>query len=66
MIEVPRIGISIVADAAACKAGVAFAIIKSTLFDTNALIIVAQVPESPCPFCKSNSTRSPNFSTNAA
>ena len=45
--DVPKIGMSPVAAAADCRAGVAFAIIKSTLFETNWLAIVEQVAESP-------------------
>ena len=64
---VPRIGISLVPAAAACRDAVAFARIRSTLLDTNPLIIVEQVLESPCAFCSSNFTpSSPNSSTRAS
>ena len=48
--EVPRIGISAVAVAAACNAEVAFAMIRSTFLDTKELAIVAQVAGSLAAF----------------
>ena len=66
MIDVATTGIEFVAVCAACKAGVALAIIKSTLSDTNVFAIVAQVGISPDAFSIVTFTLSPNFSTRAA
>ncbi len=65
--EVPRMGISLVAAAAACRAGVALARIRSTPLETKVLTMVAQVLESPWAFCSSNTTASsPSSSTMAS
>ena len=63
---VPNTGISLVPACAACRAGVAFARIRSTLLETKLLIIVEQVLESPCAFCSSKVTASPSASVNAS
>ena len=54
--EVPRMGMSAVAVAAACSAGVAFAMMRSTSSETKVFIMVEQVLESPAAFCSSNTT----------
>ena len=54
--EVPRMGMLSVADTAACRAGVALAMIRSTLLAAKPLQMVAQVGMSPEAFCSSNST----------
>ena len=65
--EVPRTGMSAVAATAAWRAGVAFAIIRSTPSATKPLAMVAQVLESPAAFCRSNFTLSaPSLATNAS
>ena len=64
--EVPSTGISLVADCAACRAGVAFAMMRSTPEETKPLAMVAQVAESPCAFWKSNFTLSPNSAVRAS
>ena len=64
--EVPRIGISLVADAAAVRAGVALAIIRSTFSDTKPFTIVEQFAESPEAFFSSNWTASPSASVRAS
>ena len=46
VMEVPRIGMVAVAFCAACSAGVAFAMIRSTFLDTKLLTMVVQVAES--------------------
>lgn len=55
---VPRIGMSFVAAAAACRAPVALARIRSTPLDTKPLQMVAQVALSPAAFCSSKVTLS--------
>ena len=57
--EVPSTGMLSVADCAACRAGVALAMIRSTPEETKPLVMVAQVAESPCAFWKSKVTFSP-------
>ena len=51
MMEVARMGMSAVAEAAACRAAVAFAMIRSTSSETNWLQITEQVAASPEAFC---------------
>ena len=64
---VPSTGISVVAAAAACRAGVALARIRSTPLETKVLLMVAQVVVSFCAFWKSNSTfSSPSCSFRAS
>ena len=64
--EVPRMGMLLVAACAACRAGVALAMIRSTPAETKPLAMVAQVAESFCAFWKSNFTLSPNASVRAS
>ena len=59
-------GISVVAAAAACRAGVAFAMIRSTFLETKLLTMVAQAGMSLEAFCSSNSTLSPRAATSAS
>ena len=54
--EVPRMGMSAVAAAAACRAGVAFAMIRSTLEATRSVTMGVQVAASPAPTPPVNST----------
>ena len=54
--EVPRTGMSLVAEAAACSAAVAFAMMRSTPSETKPLTMVAQLLESPEAFFSSNLT----------
>ena len=64
--EVPRMGISVVAEAQACSAGVAFAIIRSTFLETKLFAIVAQAGMSLEAFCSSKVTLSPRASVKAS
>ena len=66
MTEVPRMGISAVAEVAAVRAGVAFAMMRSTLEATKPLMMVGQLALSPEAFCSSNFTESPSASVRAA
>ena len=54
--EVPRIGISPVAATAACRAGVALHMMRSTLSETKVLAMVAQFTASPEAFFSSKIT----------
>ena len=56
VMEVPRTGMSAVAEAAAWRGAVALAIIRSTPPDTKPLMMVAQVGVSPAAFWGSSST----------
>ena len=58
--DVPRMGISAVAETAAVRAGVAFAMMRSTPLATKPLTIVPQLTESPEAFCTSMVTASPS------
>ena len=64
--EVPRMGMLSVAACAACRAGVAFAMIRSTPAETKPLAMVAQVAESFWAFWKSKVTFSPNCAVRAS
>ena len=64
--EVPSTGMLSVADCAACRAGVALAMIRSTPEETKPLVMVAQVAESPCAFWKSKVTFSPKEAVRAS
>ena len=64
--EVPSTGMLSVADCAACRAGVALAMIRSTPEETKPLAMVAQVAESPCAFWKSKVTLSPKAAVRAS
>ena len=64
--EVPSTGMLLVADCAACRAGVALAMIRSTPEETKPLVMVAQVAESPCAFWKSKVTFSPKEAVRAS
>ncbi len=64
--EVPSTGMLLVAACAACRAGVAFAMIRSTPEETKPLVMVAQVAESPCAFWKSKVTFSPKEAVRAS
>ena len=59
-------GMVLVAACAACKAGVAFAMISATPEETKPLAMVAQVAESPCAFWKSKVTFSPKEAVSAS
>ena len=59
-------GIVLVAACAACRAGVAFAMIRATPEETKPLAMVAQVAESPCAFWKSKVTFSPKEAVSAS
>ena len=59
-------GMSAVTDIAACSAGVAFAMMRSTPSETNWPQITAQVGASPEAFCSTKVTLSPSFSVRAA
>jgi hypothetical protein len=64
--EVPRMGMVLVAVAAACRAGVALAMIRSTLLAAKPEQMVAQAAVSPAAFCRSKVTASPSFSFRAS
>ena len=64
--EVPSTGISPVAEAAACKAEEALAMMRSTPLETKVLAMVAQVAGSLAAYSRSKVTLSPNASFNAS
>ena len=65
--EVPRMGMSAVPAAAACRALLPLAMIRSYPPDTKPLMMVEQVLESPWAFCSSKLTpSSPKASTRAS
>ena len=64
--EVPRMGMVLVAACAACRAGVALAMMSATPEETKPLVMVAQVAESPCAFWKSKVTFSPKEAVRAS
>ena len=66
MTEVPRIGTVLVAAAAACRAGVALAMIRSTLSARNPLTMVVQVWGSLEAFFTTTLTLSPRASFKAS
>ena len=59
-------GMSLVADAAAWRAGVALAMIRSALLETKPLMMVVQFTDSPEAFCTSKLTLSPSASVRAS
>ena len=66
VMEVPRMGMVLVAEAAACRAVVPLAMIRSTPWETKLLAMVAQLALSPEAFWGSMVTLSPSLSFSAS